>query len=84
MEPENQIKNEQKKTRLNLKGISLYPFVLASIALFGLFIYPTLYKYDKLDQKYPVMINRLTGEAKILTQDGWQNTPNIDSALGRV
>ncbi|MBE0336426.1 hypothetical protein [Paenibacillus sp. 23TSA30-6] len=84
MEPENQIKNEQKKIRINWRLVSIYPVVLASIVLFGLFIYPTMYKYDKLNQKYPVMINRLTGEAKILTQDGWQSTPDIDSALGKM
>ncbi|TKH43056.1 hypothetical protein C1I60_16180 [Paenibacillus terrae] len=84
MEPENQIKNERKKIRINWRLVSIYPLVLASIVLFGLFIYPTMYKYDKLDQKYPVMINRLTGETKILTQDGWQSTPDIDSALGKM
>ncbi|MEK5374187.1 hypothetical protein [Paenibacillus sp. FSL P2-0173] len=84
MEPVNQIKNERKKTRINWRIVSIYPLVLASILLFGLFIYPTMYKYDKLDQKYPVMINRFTGEAKILTQNGWQNTPDIDSALGKM
>ncbi|OMF39769.1 MULTISPECIES: hypothetical protein [Paenibacillus] len=84
MEPENQLKNDRKKIRINWRMISIYPLVLASIVLFGLFIYPTMYKYDKLDQKYPVMINRLTGEAKILTRDGWQSTPEIDSALGKM
>ncbi|MGW8444327.1 hypothetical protein ACWGXJ_25815 [Paenibacillus sp. S33] len=84
METVNQIKNERKKIRINWRIVSIYPLVLASIVLFGLFIYPTMYKYDKLDQKYPVMINRLTGEAKILTQDGWQNTPDIDSAIGKM
>ncbi|MGF9644011.1 hypothetical protein AAIH69_13470 [Paenibacillus sp. MABNS29] len=84
MEPANQIKNERKKIRVNWRLVSICSLVLASIVLFGLFIYPTMYKYDKLDQKYPVMINRLTGEAKILTQDGWQSTSDIDSALGKM
>ncbi|MBY9081548.1 hypothetical protein KIH86_26130 [Paenibacillus sp. HN-1] len=44
---------------------------LLIIALFGLLIYPGLYKYDKLEGKYPVRMNRITGETKILREDGW-------------
>ncbi|MGG1638256.1 hypothetical protein [Paenibacillus sp. NRS-1760] len=51
-----------------------YIIVPVSIILFGLLVYPTLYKYDKLEQKYPVKINRITGEAKILREDGWITT----------
>lgn len=63
-----------------LNRLIKFSFLIVAIISFGIFIYPTLYKYDKLDQKYPVMINRITGEAKILTSQGWQNTPQIDSA----
>lgn len=45
--------------------------VPTTIVLVSIFIYPTLYKYDKLDQKYPVKINRLTGKTEILTMNGW-------------
>lgn len=48
-----------------------YIIIPVSIILFGLLVYPTLYKYDKLEQKYPVKINRITGEAQILRGDGW-------------
>ncbi|WP_156995896.1 hypothetical protein [Paenibacillus stellifer] len=44
---------------------------LLIIALFGLLIYPGLYKYDKLEGKYPVRMNRITGETKILREGGW-------------
>lgn len=42
-----------------------------SIVLFGLFIYPGLYHFDKLNQRLPVKINRLTGDAYIFGSDGW-------------
>jgi hypothetical protein len=51
-----------------------YVVIPVSIILFGLLIYPTLYKYDKLEQQYPVKINRITGEAHILKGNGWVNT----------
>lgn len=51
-----------------------------SVILFGLFIYPTLYKYDKLDQSKPVMINRLTGEVKVLTEQGWKSSEDYNAA----
>ncbi|MCA0754883.1 hypothetical protein KP806_07460 [Paenibacillus sp. N4] len=51
-----------------------YIIVPVSIILFGLFVYPTLYKYDKLEQQYPVKINRITGEVQILRGDGWITT----------
>lgn len=50
-----------------------YLCILIGICLFGIFIYPTLYKFDKLDQKTPVKINRLTGETEILTSTGWKS-----------
>lgn len=51
--------------------------IILVIILIGIFIYPTLYKYDKLEQKYPVKINRLTGEADVLTTKGWVTFENI-------
>ena len=50
----------------------LYGFILVIIFLtIAVFVYPTIYKYDKLDQKYPVKINRITGDAQVLTMKGW-------------
>lgn len=63
-----------------MKKYILYLLVPVSIVLFGLFVYPTLYKYDKLDQNKPVMINRLTGETKILTSEGWVKSGQYESA----
>ncbi len=57
-----------------------YLLVPLCICLFGIFIYPTLYKYDKLDQKYPVQINRITGETKVLTGQGWQSADDYNRA----
>ncbi len=49
------------------------------IIVFGIFIYPGIYKYDKLRQNMPVKINRLTGDTKVLTITGWanMNTPTL-------
>lgn len=63
-----------------LSSIGKYSLIPLCICLFGIFIYPTIYKYDKLDQKYPVKINRITGETKFLTGKGWQNAENYNSA----
>jgi hypothetical protein len=58
----------------------IYLVAPVSIILFGLFIYPTVYEFDKLDQKYPVKINRLTGNASILTGNGWVSSSDYDKA----
>lgn len=53
------------------------------IVFIGIFIYPTVYKYDKLDQKFPVKINRITGKTHILLGYEWReattdDTPKVD------
>ncbi|MNB71670.1 hypothetical protein D3C75_182430 [compost metagenome] len=53
---------------------------LLIIALFGLLIYPGLYKYDKLEGKYPVRMNRITGETKILREGGWVKVGDAGSS----
>lgn len=63
-----------------LSAIGKYSIVPLCICLFGLFIYPTMYKYDKLDQKYPVKINRITGETQVLTGRGWQSAEDYNRA----
>lgn len=67
-----------------MKKYILYLAVPVSIVLFGLFVYPTLYKYDKLDQNKPVMINRITGEAKILTSEGWVESGQYEVAANEM
>lgn len=67
-----------------IKSIFTYIVILMCIAAFGLFIYPGMYKYDKLNQKYPVQINRITGETKVLTADGWKDVSNFDSAADQM
>ncbi|MEK3747881.1 hypothetical protein NYE25_06525 [Paenibacillus sp. FSL E2-8871] len=64
-----------------IQQIVKYLFILICIVSFGIFIYPGIYKYDKLDQKFPVMINRITGETKILFSDSWSTVGNIDAQL---
>lgn len=53
------------------KELIRYFFILLLLVFVSLFIYPTLYKYDKLDQKYPVKINRITGKTNVLGLKGW-------------
>ncbi len=56
-----------------------FTMAIILIIIFGIFIYPGIYKYDKLNQNLPVKINRLTGNTKILTATGWAdiNTPTL-------
>ena len=63
------------------RDVIRYSFIPISIIVFGLVIYPGLYKYDKLDQSLPVKINRITGDTKILTLNGWQDANDYDYAL---
>ena len=64
-----------------LKGKKYLLFLIPlCIIAFGIFVYPTMYKYDKLDQSMPVMINRITGDTKILTEDGWENAGDYKRA----
>ncbi|BCG59721.1 outer membrane protein assembly factor BamE [Paenibacillus sp. URB8-2] len=67
----------------NVKDGLNYLAVAFCIAAFGLFIYPGLYKYDKLNQKYPVMINRITGETKVLKGNTWETVGNADAQLSK-
>lgn len=65
------------------KIVIRYLAITIIVVLFGVFIYPTMYKYDKMDQKWPVRINRITGKTEVLNQAGWQalssNTETTDS-----
>lgn len=48
-----------------------YGFLTVIVLLISTFIYPTIYRYDKYDQKIPVRINRITGKTEMLNYDGW-------------
>jgi len=45
-------------------------FILIALVVF-VYIYPTVYRYDKYDQKIPVRINRITGKTELLYAYGW-------------
>lgn len=51
-----------------------YFLIFLGVILIGVFIYPTIYKYDKLDQKYPVKINRISGSTEVLMGTEWVPT----------
>jgi len=57
--------------RINWTAILLGAMFCITILIIGLFIWPGMYEYDKMDQKWPVRINRLTGETEVLIQEGW-------------
>jgi hypothetical protein len=67
-----------------MKDLYKYCFGLAALVLFGLFVYPTLYEFDKLDQRIPVKINRITGSAEILTTNGWIKSGDYDAAADEM
>jgi len=54
------------------KEIIKYLALIIIIVFIGLFIYPTIYRYDKLDQKWPIRINRITGNTEVLYTTGWK------------
>lgn len=57
-----------------MKSKNLIVIISSVVVLLTLFfIYPTVYKYDKINQKFPVRINRITGSTQILYMDGWQS-----------
>lgn len=49
---------------------------LLCIIIFAVFIFPTPHYYTTLkisSNEFPVKINRITGEAKMLTTNGWRD-----------
>lgn len=46
-------------------------FVSITVLVIGILFWPTLYRYDKFNQRFPVRINRLTGYTEVLTWEGW-------------
>ncbi|WP_054954993.1 hypothetical protein [Paenibacillus dakarensis] len=73
-----------KIVKKNLASLGKYALIPLCIVLFGVFIYPTIYKFDKLEQKFPVKINRITGETKILTDQGWQDAEDYNNAINEM
>lgn len=53
------------------KEIIKYCFLTVILALVLGLVYPTIYRYDKYDQKIPVRINRVTGVTEFLRDNGW-------------
>jgi hypothetical protein len=55
------------------KELIKYIMISLIVVVFGIFIYPGIYKYDKLDQRYPVRINRITGSTDVLVGTKWES-----------
>lgn len=60
------------------------PTAAALLIAFGLFVWPTPYRPDRIQLKdgvsLPVRINRVTGKAEALYPDGWRSMPAIDKS----
>lgn len=72
---------------LNLFGRWLrIVIVLAVVALFAVYVWPTRYRYDHVvtdGDTYPVRIDRFSGDADMLTpDDGWYPMGDSDSTGG--
>ena len=67
----------KEKLARHLKGTGvLYAATFILIALFGLLVWPTAYRYDHIEvgkeTSYPVRQNRFTGSTEILYPSGWR------------
>jgi hypothetical protein len=62
----------------DLKRVALWAAGLTLLILFGLLVWPTLYRYDHIDlglgRSYPVRQNRFNGQTEILFPDGWKDS----------
>jgi hypothetical protein len=53
-------------------AIIIFALICATLIIYGVLFWPTLYRYDKIGGKSPVRINRLTGYTEILYASGWE------------
>jgi len=67
------------------KVVGAWALFVICVGLFGLFIWPTPYRYDHIDYgsgtSYPVRQNRLTGSTKVLFPNGWQTVSQEELAV---
>lgn len=68
----------KRTCNMNLRKIIQFVAICIFVALFGVFIYPGVYKFDKFDQKNPVKINRITGHTQVLIGDSWLTVSDSD------
>jgi hypothetical protein len=68
----------QGEKATDLKNVVLWAAGPALLVLFGLLVWPTLYRYDHIDlglgRSYPVRQNRINGQTEILFPDGWKDS----------
>ncbi len=58
---------------MDLKKTAI-PAVIVVLVLVAVFVWPTLYKFDKHGPRHQVIkINRITGDVSALTHQGWKN-----------
>ena len=53
-------------------AIIISAIICATLIICGVLFWPTLYRYDKIEGKLPIRINRLTGYTEILYDSGWE------------
>jgi hypothetical protein len=70
--------------KAELKSVVLWATGLTVLILFGLLVWPTLYRYDHMDlgegRSLPVRQNRVTGETEILYPNGWKITSHSEAS----
>lgn len=59
------------------REILKYSAICIIVILYGLFVYPGVYHYDKYNQK-PMRVNRITGTTQIFYPDGWETISKQD------
>lgn len=67
------------------KELVKYTFLTFVLVVVITFIYPTIYRYDKYDQRIPVRINRITGHTEMLNYNGWfEAAPDINTKINEA
>jgi hypothetical protein len=53
-------------------AIIICALICVTLIIGGVLFWPSLFRYDKIEGKFPVRINRLTGYTEILYDSGWE------------
>lgn len=68
--------------------IAIWVVGIAAVILFGLLVWPTVYRYDHIDmglgRSYPTKTNRVTGRTEILFREGWKEARNPQPATSPI
>jgi hypothetical protein len=74
---------ESRSVRIGILATVVTCVGLPAILAFGVFVWPTRYRYDHFKVGYresPVRIDRITGETDVFDWDGWKSTVPVAAA----